>query len=216
MNPSTRSDDIEARLARKLQLLRGSIAQLRGVRSGKRFGLGQRVRILHPSGLLAGNDVTIEDYGYLHCLAPNGVTIGNNTSIDRNLWLHCGGARDKAGSGFVEIGDHSYIGCNAVLGAGGGIRVGHHVLIGQCVNFHAEMHIFDDPDSLIQQQGVRYGEIVIEDDVWIGARVTVLAGLTIGRGAVVGAGAVVTKSVAPYTIVAGIPARPIGHRGEAR
>jgi maltose O-acetyltransferase len=50
-------------------------------------------------------------------------------------------------------------------------------------------------------------KIVIEDDVWIGAHVTILPGLRIGRGAIIGAGAVVNRDVAPYTIVAGVPAR---------
>ena len=54
--------------------------------------------------------------------------------------------------------------------------------------------------------------IVVEDDVWIGWRAIVLDGVTIGRGAVVGAGAVVTKTVSPYAIIAGVPAREISRR----
>lgn len=49
--------------------------------------------------------------------------------------------------------------------------------------------------------------VVIEDDVWIGANVTILKGVTIGRGSVVAAGAVVTKSCAPYSIIGGVPAK---------
>lgn len=49
--------------------------------------------------------------------------------------------------------------------------------------------------------------VVIEDDVWIGANVTILKGVTIGRGSVVAAGSVVTKSCEPYSIIGGIPAR---------
>jgi acetyltransferase-like isoleucine patch superfamily enzyme len=52
-------------------------------------------------------------------------------------------------------------------------------------------------------------EVMIEDDAWIGAGAIILPGVVIGCGAVVGAGAVVTKSVKPYTIVAGVPAREI-------
>lgn len=53
---------------------------------------------------------------------------------------------------------------------------------------------------------------MIGSDVWIGANAIILEGLKIGDGAVIGAGAVVTKDVAPYSIVAGVPARLIGQR----
>ena len=56
------------------------------------------------------------------------------------------------------------------------------------------------------------GDIVIGNDVWIGYEAVVLAGVTIGDGAVLGARAVVTEDVAPYTIVGGVPARPIRRR----
>jgi acetyltransferase-like isoleucine patch superfamily enzyme len=54
--------------------------------------------------------------------------------------------------------------------------------------------------------------VVIEDDVWCGANVTILKGVTIGRGSVIAAGAVVTKSFPPYSIIGGVPARLIKMR----
>ena len=56
------------------------------------------------------------------------------------------------------------------------------------------------------------GDIVIGNDVWIGYEAVILAGVTIGDGAVIGTRAVVTKDVPPYTIVGGIPAKPIKKR----
>ena len=50
-------------------------------------------------------------------------------------------------------------------------------------------------------------EVIIEDDVWCGANVTILKGVTIGNGSVVAAGAVVTKSFPPYSIIGGVPAK---------
>ena len=56
------------------------------------------------------------------------------------------------------------------------------------------------------------GDIVIGNDVWIGYEAVILAGVTVGDGAVVGTRAVVTKDVPPYTIVGGVPAKPIRKR----
>jgi len=204
----------ENRIDRKLELFRGRLAWWRGAHIGHRFGLGRGVKLLHPTFFAAGDDVTIGEFSFLHCLAGGGVRIGSQTSIDRNLWLHCGGKGRNLGPGFFEIGDHSYIGCNGVMGAGGGIRIGNNVLIGQCVNIHAENHNFAEVDRLINKQGLDYQGVVIEDDVWIGSKVTILDGVTIGRGAVIGAGAVVTKSVPSYAIAVGIPAKITGTRGK--
>ena len=69
----------------------------------------------------------------------------------------------------------------------------------------------------IKDQGVTLCETHIGDNVWIGAKATVLCGLTLGSGVVVGANAVVTKDVPAYAMVAGVPARVIGYmceRGE--
>lgn len=195
---------------RKLELLRGSVICWRGARAGADFGVGRSTRFLYPTCFTAGEHVTIGDFSYLDCFSKRGVKIGNVTSVDRNLWLSCGG---PTGSGYFEIGDYSYIGCNAVIGAGGGgIRIGNHVLIGQTVNMHSESHNMNDPKTLIRNQGISYQGIVIEDDVWIGSKATILDGVVIGTGAVIGAGAVVTKSVPPYGIAVGVPARVIGMR----
>ncbi|MCO6476121.1 MAG: hypothetical protein J5I94_05830 [Phaeodactylibacter sp.] len=60
-----------------------------------------------------------------------------------------------------------------------------------------------------RQEPGRSAPIIIEDDVWLGARSIVLKGVTIGRGAVVAAGAVATRDVPPYTMVGGVPAKVI-------
>lgn len=56
--------------------------------------------------------------------------------------------------------------------------------------------------------------VVIEDDVWVGANVTILKGVTIGHGSVVAAGAIVTKSCPPYSIIGGVPAKVLRKRFE--
>ncbi len=205
-------DQQERRIERKLELLRGKVAQLRGARVGDRFGLGRGVRLLYPKCFTAGEDVSIGEYSFLDCLANRGVRIGTHTSIDRNLWLTCGGTLEDDTHGYVVIGNYSYIGCNAVLGAGGGIQIGNHVLIGQSVNIHAESHEYLNLERPIADQPISYQGVAIGDDVWIGSKVTILDGVTIGTGAVIGAGAVVTRSVPPFAIAMGVPARVIRFR----
>lgn len=162
---------------------------------------------MSPGRFTAGDNVTIGDFSYINSQTERGVKIGNNCSIDRNLWLHCGD------TGFFLMGDFSYIGCNAVIGAGGGgIQIGRNVLIGQGVSIHAENHNFKSAGQLIRLQGISYRGIVIGDDVWIGSQVVILDGVTIESGAVVGAGSVVTKSVPAYSVVVGIPAKVVGTR----
>lgn len=205
-------DRQEHRIARYSELLRGSLVQLRGAHAGRRFGIGVSVRLLYPGCLTAGEDVSIGDFSFLHCLSAQGVRIGDGTSLDRMLWLHCGGTPADHVHGFVQIGARTFIGSGAVLGAGGGIRVGAGVLIGPNIVMISEEHVFSDSQRTIADQGVTYACITIGDGVWIGANVTVLAGVTIGAGAVVGAGSVVTKDVPEMSVVVGVPARVVGRR----
>lgn len=76
--------------------------------------------------------------------------------------------------------------------------------------FPFKNHIIDSSLS----EALSYGNIVVEDDVWIGYRSTIMSGVHIGQGAVVAAGAVVTKDVPPYAIVGGVPAKVIKYRFE--
>lgn len=64
----------------------------------------------------------------------------------------------------------------------------------------------------MEREALSKGDIVIEDDVWVGENALILSGVTIRQGAIVAAGAVVTKDVEPYSIVAGIPAKIIKYR----
>ena len=63
-----------------------------------------------------------------------------------------------------------------------------------------------------KQEGVSKGNIIVDDDVWIGFRSTILSGVHIGQGAIVAAGSLVTKDVPPYAIVGGVPAKVIKYR----
>jgi maltose O-acetyltransferase len=113
----------------------------------------------------------------------------------------------------LRIGAGTGIAAGCQLNAAGGITIGHDVLIGPSTLIWSQNHIFQNRDKPIRLQGAEYGEILIEDDVWIGGRSVILPGVRLAKGTVVAAGAVVTKSTEPYSIVAGVPAKRVGERG---
>jgi acetyltransferase-like isoleucine patch superfamily enzyme len=73
-------------------------------------------------------------------------------------------------------------------------------------------HYYEDRSKPMLEQGVKFSNVIIEDDVWIGYGVTILPGVRIGKGSVLGARAVVTKDVKPYSVFGGIPAKIIKER----
>ncbi len=86
-------------------------------------------------------------------------------------------------------------------------------MMGPEVLIYTQNHDFSRTDITMDQQGwADEKPVVIEDDVWIGSRVIILPGVTIGKGSVIGASAVVTKSVPPYSVVAGNPAKIVKTR----
>jgi acetyltransferase-like isoleucine patch superfamily enzyme len=84
--------------------------------------------------------------------------------------------------------------------------------MGPRVSIYAENHVFENPAILMKDQGVVKKEVIIEDDCWIASNSIILAGVTIGKGSVVAAGSVVTENVAPYSVIAGVPAKWIKSR----
>lgn len=135
--------------------------------------------------------------------------IGEGTVIDDFVKIkHVGGTGD------VIIGNHVFINSCTVLYSGNGIRIGNNVLIGPNCNFTPVNHNFSDKMRPIRLQGFlpSKGGIIIEDDVWIGANVTILDGAIIKKGAVIGANSLVLKEVEPYSINFGNPLKFLKYR----
>jgi len=134
--------------------------------------------------------------------------------IGANCWIE-EYARIGTYGGSVELGRDCSVNDFTVIRGGGGVRIGAGVHIGPHCVLSGISHSIDRVDIPICEQGKIRRPIVIEDDVWIGASVTVLDGVTIGRGAVIGAGSVVIRPIPAYAVAVGNPARVVRMRTAA-
>lgn len=111
----------------------------------------------------------------------------------------------------LRAGEYSFInyGCDVCSR----VSIGNYTMLGPHVLITGDDHVFEEVGVPIYFAGrPELRPTVIEDDVWIGARSIIMAGVTVKRGAIVAAGSVVTKDVGPYDIVGGVPARKIRDR----
>ncbi|MCB0212548.1 MAG: acyltransferase [Anaerolineae bacterium] len=170
------------------------------------------VRIAHASGVHLGKNVYLDQGVYLHAL-PNGITIGDNTFLMHHTMLHVFNFRGLPQAG-ISIGSNCFFGEYNVIRGQGGVHIGNDVYTGPMVQMVAVNHVYQDPNRPIREQGITAQGIVVEDDVWIGANVTVVDGVTIGKGSIIGAGSVVTRDIPPYSIAVGTPAKRVKDRRE--
>ena len=148
----------------------------------------------------------IEGYKY--------ISIGSNTSFQRDLYLT---AWDQYGDQqFVpelKIGSDCFIGAWNHITCVNRIVIGNGLLTGKWVTITDNSHGTTDYKDLqippAKRKIYSKGPIIIGNNVWIGDKATILAGVTIGDGAVIAANSVVTKDVPPFSVVAGSPAKII-------
>jgi acetyltransferase-like isoleucine patch superfamily enzyme len=135
-------------------------------------------------------------------------------SLARSCGIHMGCFLWFNGPGQVRrdgscIGARTRINRDCCLDVRGPLQIGHDVSVSPEVMILTGQHRHDRPGF-----GFETRPVVIEDHVWIGSRAVILPGTSLGRGVVVAAGAVVSGRVAPMTVVAGVPARPVRTRPE--
>lgn len=109
------------------------------------------------------------------------------------------------------LGNNSGIGINSIITEK--VVIGNNVMMGPDVKIYSRNHKFSNILIPMNQQGFqKYEEVIIEDDVWIGANVIILPGVKIGKGSILGAGCVISKNVEPYSIMVGNPAKKVKSR----
>lgn len=145
-------------------------------------GIVIRYALLKSITINCGDNVSIQSGVYI--LNPEKISFGNNVSVHPMCYLD----------------------------ASGEIIIGNDVSIAHGVTVMSTEHNFVDINKPIKDQGITLQKTNINDNVWIGAKATILAGNKVGTGSIIAANAVVTKDVPDYTIVGGIPARTIKTR----
>lgn len=132
-----------------------------------------------------------------------GYEFGDNCFIARNVYFQ----------GKVSIGAGSHVANNCLMhGYTAGIYIGEKVMIAPNCVLVAFDHGYSDLTIPMLDQEWEAAPIILEGDVWIGANSTITKGVRIGNGSIVGGNSLVTKDVAPYSIVGGVPAKVIGSR----
>lgn len=170
---------------------------------GKSKGLYCGRNIVFKGRITLGKNLRIYDNVKIY----GKINIESNVSISENVEIR---------TNFSEI----YIGENCTINRNtliiGNVKINKNVLIAPNVVIVGSNHNFERIDIPIKSQGVSSRGIVIEEDVWIGANVTVTDGVKIGKGSIIAAGSVVTKTVESYSIVGGVPAKKIKSRIDAK
>ena len=165
---------------------------------------------VHHADLHLGPNVFIDDQVLIfQCKEGGAVELGSGVSLFRENIIQTGY------KGSVSIGEESQIQPRCIFSAmKSSIRIGRGVQIAPNCTFYPYDHGIA-PGELISRQPLQTrGDIVIEDDAWLGVGVIVLSGVRIGKGAVIGAGAVVSRDVPDGAIAMGVPARVVKMRAE--
>jgi acetyltransferase-like isoleucine patch superfamily enzyme len=155
---------------------------------------------LNPFKHKKGKNARICSNSRIDVMPFNNFVLGDNSTIEDFCTIN-------NGVGDIIIGDRCRIGMSNVLI--GPVTIGNDTILAQNIVMSGLNHGYEDITLPPHDQKVTKSKITIEDEVWIGANVVVVAGVTIGKHCVVAAGSIVTKSIPPYSVVVGNPAKVI-------
>lgn len=137
-------------------------------------------------------------------LLTMGAKVGKGVIIYPGVWIIPG--RN------LIIEDQVDLAKDVLINSSGGVFIGARTLIGYRTQILSANHTIPPKGKLFPISGDKFGQIIIKNDVWIGANCLITAGVTIGEGAVIAGGSVVTKDVEPFAIMGGVPAKLIRYR----
>jgi acetyltransferase-like isoleucine patch superfamily enzyme len=140
----------------------------------------------------------------LEALDEGRLEIGSGTLLEPGCWV------TMPGEARISVGEGCFLNRGVMLAAQERIDIGDHVMFANGCFVGDAAHRFDDPEKPITWQGFSSkGPVRIGSNCWFGVNCVVTSGVTIGERCVIGANSVVTEDLAPHTIAAGVPAKPI-------
>lgn len=145
-------------------------------------------------------------YGAKFLRYPKNIKIGNHAVV-KNFVEICSCNEDA----LIEIGDRTTIGNYSFIYASKRIIIGDDCMIAPFV-YVVDSNHNSKPDIKMNLQDNLSEQIIIGNDVWIGAKAVILSGVVIGDGAIISAGSVVNQNVKPNSIVGGVPAKHLKYR----
>ena len=174
---------------------------------GENCEIDPGVSLQYPDRIRIGGGSRIGRHATLRANTEQrpGIILGKGVWIQDSVVIN-------ANRGQISLGDRSWLGPFCLVYGNGGVHIGANVLVAAHTTINTVSHSAERCDIPINDQPVLTDPVTIEDDVWIGLNAVILQGVTIGRGAIVGAGAVVTKSLPPWSIALGVPAKVSGRR----
>lgn len=181
---------------------------------GKGVMFAERIVLRHPKKIYLGDNVVLSEGCVLdarHDSEERALVLSDDVMLSVNVMISCK-------NGCVEIGDRTGLSAHTIIHATNNcpVKIGADVIIGpQSYIAGGGDYNHDRLDVPIREQGIRYdGGVTVQDNVWLGAKVTVLGGVTMGSGSIAGAGSVVTRSVPENSICVGTPAKVIKTRAQ--
>jgi acetyltransferase-like isoleucine patch superfamily enzyme len=189
---------IKTLLRRLLSIIRVCYLRLRGAKIGKRVIIGKAKISISPKNLKIGDGVVIEDGVIIE--RTGRIEIGDYVKIKRNVII----SGHLLEPGNLYIGENSWIGDETIVNTLMDVKIGKNVCIGVRTQIWTHGYFPSKADGY----PYKYGEVIIEDGVWIQASCVLLPDVKIGEGAIIGTGSVVTKSLPPRHFCVGIPCEP--------
>ncbi len=181
--------------------------QFKSMGEGVRIGAG--VRIVNPQYITIGNNVQICDGVTLIARGEGGILLEDGVRLQHRVYLDT----EHPQTGYIRVGKNVYIGTGSTLFGHKGLEIGDDCLLAQNITLTPYSHVFDDPTQIIYKQGGHSKKVTIGRDCYLGMGVCVMYSGDVGEGSVVGAGSTVVKSIPPYSVAVGSPAKVIKKRG---